>query len=284
MRLLLCTDGSPDGHDAVRFGAILARRSPEEATILGVLETPAYRRRMPAKWLRLSRELAEAKRFLAGAPQPRSVMRRGHAAEEIFKETRSGAYDLVAVGARGRRGLSHLLLGSTAEQIARRARIPVLIVHEPPDAITHVLVCIAGKEPGFAAVRCGGEVARLVGADVTVLHVMSQIAAEPALAPDVAKDLKATAPVLIDHHTREGILLEEAVALLDGLGVAAHPTVRHGLVVDEILDEAREGAYDLVVIGAHSTTGMMGFLLDDVAHQIINHIERPVLVARSRSS
>jgi hypothetical protein len=41
--------------------------------------------------------------------------------------------------------------------------------------------------------------------------------------------------------------------------------VRHGPEVEEILDEAREGARDLLVIGAHSTAGLMGLLLDDVA-------------------
>jgi nucleotide-binding universal stress UspA family protein len=52
--------------------------------------------------------------------------------------------------------------------------------------------------------------------------------------------------------------------------------------VEEILDEARQGAYDQQVIGAHTTTGLMGMLLDDVAHQIISHADRPILVARPR--
>ena len=145
-----------------------------------------------------------------------------------------------------------------------------------------VLVCTAGKEPGLAAVECGGRVARLMGAEVTVLHVMSQIAGRPVLPPDALEDLEAPAQVLMEHHTPEGICLEEAMNIWTGLEVPAQPLVRHGPVVEEILEEARQGAYDLLVIGAHSTTGLMSLLLDDVAHQIISHADRPILVARAR--
>jgi nucleotide-binding universal stress UspA family protein len=56
--------------------------------------------------------------------------------------------------------------------------------------------------------------------------------------------------------------------------------VRHGLVVDEIQAEARSGDYDLVVIGAHRGEGWRRILLDDLAHQIIVEMDRPVLVVR----
>jgi len=62
--------------------------------------------------------------------------------------------------------------------------------------------------------------------------------------------------------------------------VRATPKVRHGFVVDEILDEGRTGNYDLVVIGAHQQEHWAGFLLDDLAEQIITKIDRPVLLVR----
>ena len=54
----------------------------------------------------------------------------------------------------------------------------------------------------------------------------------------------------------------------------------HGLVVDEILAEARDGDYDLVVIGTHRGEGWRRILLDDLAHQIIAQVDRPVLIVR----
>ena len=54
-----------------------------------------------------------------------------------------------------------------------------------------------------------------------------------------------------------------------------------GLVVDEILDEAQSGNYDLAVIGAHGTRGWKRFLLDDVAHQIVSQIDFSVIIVPS---
>ncbi len=281
MRLLLCTDGSPHGQAAIRFGVILARRSPDATTVLGILETPAFwHANDPSAVDHIQKALEETRLFLAGAPEPRFKMRKGHAAEEILEEATLGKYDLVVVGAWGQRGITRFLLGSTAERIARHAPVPVLIVKGSRNAIRRVLVCTAGREPGLATVEWGGRVARLVGAEVTVLHVMSQIASRPALPPDILEYLDAPAQVLMNHHTREGLCLEEALAILSELEVENQPQVRHGLVVDEILNEARDGDYDLVVIGAHKQEGWRRVLLDDLAHHIMTEIKRPVLVVR----
>jgi nucleotide-binding universal stress UspA family protein len=75
-------------------------------------------------------------------------------------------------------------------------------------------------------------------------------------------------------------LLEHDLEMLDRLGVLARPKVRHGLVVDEMLAEARSGAYSLVVIGAYRGEGWRRILLPDLAHEIIGRIDRPVLVVR----
>jgi nucleotide-binding universal stress UspA family protein len=74
--------------------------------------------------------------------------------------------------------------------------------------------------------------------------------------------------------------LKRDVQTLARLNLQPRPKVRHGLVVDEILSEACEANYDLVVIGAHQGEGWRKILLDDLAHQIISRIDRPVLVLR----
>jgi nucleotide-binding universal stress UspA family protein len=70
------------------------------------------------------------------------------------------------------------------------------------------------------------------------------------------------------------------MAALDRLGVRALAEVRHGLVVDEILSQAKKGDYDLVVIGAYRGKGWQRILLDDLAHKILVQLDRPVLVVR----
>ena len=50
----------------------------------------------------------------------------GHPAEEIIKEAKED--DLIVIGSKGRTGLDRLLMGSVAENVARHASCPVMIV------------------------------------------------------------------------------------------------------------------------------------------------------------
>ncbi len=117
-----------------------------------------------------------------------------------------------------------------------------------------------------------------------MLHVMSQLPGSLHMPTTLLEDPEAPADMLIDKETPDGAFLHEALTRSEDLDVPVQARVRHGLVVDDIMAEMVDGDYDLVVIGAHVATGWMRFLLDDVAHQIINHADRPVLVARTPSA
>jgi nucleotide-binding universal stress UspA family protein len=48
---------------------------------------------------------------------------------EIIRYAKEQDIDLIVVGTHGRSGLSHVLLGSVAERVVRKAPCPVLTVH-----------------------------------------------------------------------------------------------------------------------------------------------------------
>lgn len=52
-------------------------------------------------------------------------------AESIVKECRSGAYDAIVIGHRGRRELKQLLLGSVANGVMVEAPCTTIMVHAP---------------------------------------------------------------------------------------------------------------------------------------------------------
>ncbi len=56
----------------------------------------------------------------------------GDAVAEILRAAESSWSDLIVMGTHGRTGLGRLLLGSTAEQVLRRASCPVLTVRGRP--------------------------------------------------------------------------------------------------------------------------------------------------------
>jgi len=279
MRFLMCTDGSPLAENALRFAAPLARAARAEVTLLGVAASPQDEAQVRASFTRAQ------PLFLSEAEEKIRIGSR--AADEILAEDQSGVYDLLVFGSRGRRGLDRLIYGSGASRLARYARTPVLIVKGQRPGVRRVLACTGGEAPGERVARWSGQVAHWLGAEVTVLHVMSQLPLSSGAALD---ELRETAEQAIAGGTREGVHLAREMELLreQGVTTAMRSKLRHGLVLEEIAAEASKGDYDLVVIGAHQAPDLPGgwagfkeYLLDDVADQIISAVNRPVLVVRS---
>lgn len=58
-------------------------------------------------------------------------VREGKASVAILDAAREFEPDLIVIGSHGRGGLDHLLIGSVAERVLRKATLPVLIVRRP---------------------------------------------------------------------------------------------------------------------------------------------------------
>ncbi|MCK4451240.1 MAG: universal stress protein, partial [Anaerolineae bacterium] len=108
--------------------------------------------------------------------------------------------------------------------------------------------------------------------------VMSQL---PLTKNALPHDLDASAEELIQRGSREGVHLSRMLDLLTAEEVAARAVVRHGSVLDEIIAEAREGRYDLLVTGAHVTPGLDARLVDDLSADILLAANRPVLIVKT---
>jgi nucleotide-binding universal stress UspA family protein len=64
------------------------------------------------------------------------VVRFGENAEEILREGDAFGADLIVVTTAGKSGLKRTVLGSVAEQVFHRARVPVLLYHPGPIVAT----------------------------------------------------------------------------------------------------------------------------------------------------
>jgi nucleotide-binding universal stress UspA family protein len=61
-------------------------------------------------------------------------LREGVPQDEIIAFAKERSADLVVLGTHGHRGFTHLLLGSVAERVVRKAGIPVLTIPKQEDA------------------------------------------------------------------------------------------------------------------------------------------------------
>lgn len=81
---------------------------------------------------RIAERLRAREKLVYSGPPPieiESVVIVGAAPESVLQEAASRRADRIYVGTHGRGGLTRMVLGSVAERIARRAQVPVVVVH-----------------------------------------------------------------------------------------------------------------------------------------------------------
>ncbi len=145
-RILVPTDFSEFSLRALEHAAALAGAFGSDIHVLHVLTSPAlglsdaggtaYSRSF-AEYEQDLREEAENKLNALPIDIPDSdgritkTTRVGPAFVEIIQYAKSKNIDLIVLGTHGRTGLKHVLLGSVAERVVRKASCPVLTVKDP---------------------------------------------------------------------------------------------------------------------------------------------------------
>jgi len=138
-KILCPVDFSPAARDALAAAADLAKHFDGEVTLFHAYPLPGYTLpegtvlpssrmlqdlsdetdRLLEEWRKLALEM--------GAPAARTAKSIGDPATEVLDLARQG-FQLLVVGTHGRTGVAHVLLGSVAERVVRKAPIPVLTV------------------------------------------------------------------------------------------------------------------------------------------------------------
>jgi nucleotide-binding universal stress UspA family protein len=274
MRILIVSNGSNGAVDsALSFGLWAARRVDEVPTVLKVVD----RRVVKSPSLDVSTFNACQAKPESDGLQTR--VRFGPWGDEIIRETQEREYDLVILGEKHAPGLAPAHRKSQAVQITERVPCPVLVIKGPVEKVQRILLCDSGAAYLATLSRFAEKVRELFNEceGITVLHVMSQISAGPGVP---GKQLRADAAALIHEHALEGNLLLKDIQALEICGFHPVPKIRHGLVLDEILCEVKDGNYDLVVIGSHRYDGLQGYLLDNLARKLITRLDQSVLVLK----
>jgi nucleotide-binding universal stress UspA family protein len=245
--VVVACDESPEGYGAVEAAASLAARGGARLSVLQVAvaseeamsgigvpgtTTPpgigiqSLRQRYP--------ELQADARTAYGIP-----------AIEISRFAEDQMADLLVLGRKHRSQATRLLLGDTADAVARRSPVCCLFVPQGIRAFTRILVALDGTERGLAALYGAMALARLAGGSLRAVLV------------DPANEREAQAACVPEPPSARAHRLEQALEALgrtpDGSGLGVSPSalrIRHGDPVAEILNEVGQDT-NVLVLGYH---------------------------------
>ena len=144
-KLLFCTDFSEDAHWAFTYALHLAKTFNAKLLILHVTPEPVHPEQLS---IYLPQEkLEELKKSqkkeidqqleihyikkMKGHKNYKVIVKEGEPFLEIIRIAKKESVKLIVMGTHGRTGLDHILFGSTAEKVVRRAPCPVLTTRLP---------------------------------------------------------------------------------------------------------------------------------------------------------
>jgi len=272
MKILICSDGMPSAETAIQLGGLLGAALKAETALLGIAETSSDE--SP-----LRQALQKQAESLRGhGVSANIIVQSGEPVRQIADETAETSYDLVIIGARWIGATGHHWRSEKTYEVIKSIQPPVLVAIGDCEQLKRFLVCTGGKEFIEQAVQFTGKLAAALHASVTLLHVMAE---PPAMYADLVR-LEENVDQLLESKSELGTNLRRQKRELERRGVSTEVRLRHGIVIDQVFEEVREGDYDLVVTGTSQARGLLRhYIMGDLTRSILNRANISVLVARA---
>lgn len=200
----------------------------------------------------------------------------GDKIETIVEEMGKEEYDLAIFELRRRRKVLPSKHRMFSQKILKHAPIPVMLVRRVNFKLEKVLVCTGGQSVSDKVVQLSAHLTEVAGLHATILHVSPSL---PSMYTGMG-EMDGTLDQVLKSETPLAQHLKESAETFAEQKIDARVEIRHGAVAEEILTEAEEGAYDLIVLGATGQQAIDTIFLSDVTQQVINRSSSAVLVVK----
>lgn len=268
-RVLAAVDIASDAGDRVLQRALQVSRG-EGVTALHVVEGYAFTRDVafrPAEGLHKQLVEESARRLetvcrRAGV-ETQAVLLEGHPASQICRYATEHGIDLIVMGGHGRHGWRPLL-GSTASGVMHNRACDVYCVHvqKQVQPLQEVLVAVDASEEGREVLSGAVRIAGISDARISLVSVLRPLV-QSYTGLDIASIGEAAMRFRCDARAQLTARLD---VLGNDFGTSGQRLVREGHPATEIHAAAREHGADLVVIGKHGFSALLGSTANGVLH------------------
>ncbi len=248
--ILAAADESEEGRDAIIAAAMLGRSPGARVSVLNVIP-PSDDELSGGRALEGLRAMVRATLLhVPNPPKVESVVGMGLPGIEIGRFAETVRADLVVIGRKRRSARQRLMIGDTADSVARRSPIPCLFVSAAAQGYQRVLVALDGSERGMGILLPAMDFTRATGARLRAISVEPEYENESG-APRL---LTARSSKLLEmvNGRRAGVDLGTGRWEEPQGGSSEGPVViRRGRIIEEIMREIGNYAADVLVVGYH---------------------------------
>lgn len=244
-RVIVATDASDAGRAAIRAGRAVAGVSGAHLTVMtAALKSAAAIAAGSGSWDQGIESVEALARHLRAEldadtvpPDVELDVVTGLPGIEVPRYAEAHDASLIVLGRKPRSQAARLVMGDTADAVARRSRVPCLIVPPGYTRFERILVALDGTVRGEIVFDTACAFARAVGGSLGVVTITPQHAGEP-------EALAAQVP-----GARAERVARTARELAERCGLSVEIIVRRGDAVTEIM--AASAGWDVLVVGYH---------------------------------
>src|SRR5438876_7479993 len=226
MKVLICTDGSDQAENAIRFGGLIASACEAETTLLGITEDEGDKDEIFDSLKRGQQQLLKDLKVKAEA-----TSKVGEPIKEIVKRTEDDEYDLVVIGATRKGARGPFLMSAKAYKIVKEVEPPVLVVLGQRKDLKRILICSGDQKRFDKAVEFTARIAKAAGASVTLFHVLIE---PPLLYADLIR-MEEDVDLLLESNSTLAKKLKDEKKILDKMEVDNQIRLSHGHITNKIL-------------------------------------------------
>ena len=226
--------------------------------------------------------LAEAMEEGFGLEPAMEVRRSTHAVTAILEYSQEIDADLIVLGTHGRRGPGRWLLGSVAEEVARRADRAVLTARPlegswAADGVRHILVPVDFSQASKESLALARSLAEVWGARIHLLHLV-----EPVIVPGPYGMLPAGQPVTLEYDVLARRARDQLIEMMEGAPADSYQVqALVGAPRIDIVDLAQRLPADLIVQASRGLTGLPRLFLGSTAEHVLRTSPCPVLTVKA---
>lgn len=142
-----------------------------------------------------------------------------------------------------------------------------------------ILLASDGSEYAIRAAEAAAELAKGLGAEVAILHVVTMPLVQSSVPGTPTIDLDPGAVTAYIEQVRDAVALRTG-HILDEAGVPYTTLTEVGHPAEAIVRVAEDDGYDLIVMGSRGMSEIRSFLLGSVSDKVSHHAPCPVMIVK----
>lgn len=137
-----------------------------------------------------------------------------------------------------------------------------------------ILVTIDGSDNSERALIEAKKLGELTDGEITILTITDPITMLGHSYPEISEEDSHLLKAAGEYH------LEEAVKIMDDFNGKVNTKLKSGSPADEILKEAENGNYHLIVMGRRGIGVFSRRILGSVSNKVLNHAQTNVFIVK----